>query len=391
MKTESVSQLRELQGVAGDEALWDVAALQLEEAQRQIVTIVPDGAVAPEMPGAVTMLMDVQADERTTWLRQLEALHQQRDKVETQVQFARSQETTRFQELDEARRHFQTVQDRGYEAQQNLDRALELFFAESENSSRLSEELELAQGEDDEAQSGRVVEQFATIIHGYRQAIASLESELSEAADQAQGELNELQLLTGGKMREIAEIKALYEQKKAEPEYVPPRSSRRIQARAKLLEHGIAAQPLYALIDFVPDISEEEGGRIEFMLEDAGLLDALVVAPAQIAVADALLAADGLGDCRLDIHAISNVLSGQSQGATILHFDSAQDGQWEAVTAEILSLLGSYTSTNGNVRYSMQADGSWTHGLLKGRAGTGTARCIGIATRLRVRQRELDQ
>jgi hypothetical protein len=330
--------------------------------------------------------MDVQADERMAWLRQLEELHQRRDKIEVQVQFARSQETTRFQELDEARRHFQIVQDRGYEAQQNLDRALETFFAESENASRLSEALELAQGEDDEAQSGRIVEQFAAIINGYRQAIGSLENELREAADQAQGELNELQLLTGGKMREISDIKTLYEQKKAEPEYVPPRSSRRIQARATLLEHGIAAQPLYALLDFVPDISEEEAGRIEFMLEDAGLLDALVVAPDQIEAADALLAADGLGDCRLDRNAINNLVGGQNHGASILRFDSAQHSKWEAATAEILPLLGSYTSTNG---YSMQDDGTWTHGLLTGRAGTGMARCIGKATRLRVKEREL--
>ncbi len=386
IKTESVSQLRELQGIAGDEALWDVAALQLEEAQHQVGAITPDASVSPEMPGAVTMLMDVQADERMAWLRQLEELHQRRDKIDAQVQFARSQETTRFQELDEARRHFQSVHDRGYEAQQNLDRALEPFFAESENASRLSEELELAQGEDDEAQSGRIVEQFATIINGYRQAIGSLESELREAADQAQGELNELQLLTGGKMREISDIKALYEQKKAEPEYVPPRSARRIQARATLLEHGIAALPLYALLDFVPEISEEEAGRIEFMLEDAGLLDALVVAPDQIVAADALLAADGLGDCRLDRNAINHLVGGQKPGSSILHFDNTQDSKWEAATTEILPLLGSYTSANG---YSMQNDGTWTHGLLTGRAGIGMARCIGKATRLRVREREL--
>ncbi|MBV9256808.1 MAG: TIGR02680 family protein [Ktedonobacteraceae bacterium] len=389
IKAESVSQLRELQSVAGDEALWDVAALQLEEAQRQITTITPDAPTSPEMPEAVTMLTDVQAEERMDWLRQLEELHQRRDKIEAQVQFTRSQETTRFQELDEARRHFQSAQDRSYEAQKDLDRALEPFFAESENTSLLNEELELAQGEDDEAQSGRVVEQLATLIQGYRQAISSLENELHEAADQAQSELNELQLLTGGKMREIADIKALYEQKQAEPEYVPPRSARRIQARAKLQEQGIAAQPLYALLDFVPGISEEEAGRIEFMLEDAGLLDALVIAPDQIAAADALLAAENLGDSRLDRAAISTLIGEQISGSSILHFDSAQDNKWEAVTAEILPLLGNYVSANGNVRYSMQEDGAWTHGLLTGRAGTGMAHCIGKATRLRVREREL--
>lgn len=386
IKKESITQLHELQSVASEEAFWDVAAFQLEEAQRQIATIQSDSTTAPEMPGVVSMLTDVQADERVAWLRHLEELHRRRDKIETQVQFARTQETTRFQELDEARRHFQSVLERGYEAQQKLERTLEPFFAESESAGSLSEELEHVQSEDDEAQSGRIVEQFAGIMQAYRQAIGVLENELREAADQAQGELNELQLLTGGKMQEINAIKALYEQKKAEPEYVPPRSARRNKARATLLEHGIAAQPLYALLDFAPGVSEEEAGRIEFMLEDAGLLDALVVASDQEPAADALLAMEGLGDCRLDRSAINNLAGGQNIGRSILRFDATQDGRWEAAANEILPLLGSYTSAHS---YSLQADGTWRHGLLMGRAGSGVARCIGKATRVRVKEREL--
>ena len=36
-------------------------------------------------------------------------------------------------------------------------------------------------------------------------------------------------------------------------------------------------------------------------------------------------------------------------------------------------------------------EGSWSHGLLTGHAGGGEARYIGRATRLRIRQRELDE
>jgi hypothetical protein len=39
----------------------------------------------------------------------------------------------------------------------------------------------------------------------------------------------------------------------------------------------------------------------------------------------------------------------------------------------------------------MDDDGTWTHGLLTGQVSGGTARCIGKATRLRVRQRELNE
>jgi hypothetical protein len=48
-------------------------------------------------------------------------------------------------------------------------------------------------------------------LNGYRQTIDMLESELIDAADQVQGEMDEIQLLTGSKNHEIAELNALYE------------------------------------------------------------------------------------------------------------------------------------------------------------------------------------
>src|SRR5450755_2317832 len=390
IKTESSEHLRNLQRVARDEALWEVAAFQLEEAQRQIDAIAPGTSEPPLMPAAVATLVGEQADERSEWLRQLEELHQQRERLDSRVQFARNLETTRFQELDEARRHFQAVQDRAYSAREQLEKALEPFYTESTLAAQSSDELMLDAGDDDESQSGRIVEQLAAAINGYRQEISALETELSEAADAAQGELNELQLLTGGKMREMSELKALYEQKQAEPEYVPPRSERRTRARAKLLEQGIAAQPLYSLLDFLSDTAEDEAGRIEFMLEDAGLLDALVVAPEQVAAADALLTKDGLSDCRLDIVSLNGLARGYNGNHNVLRFDAAQDQRWEAITNELLPVLGGQNGEAAAARYALHADGSWTHGLLTGRAGIGMARSIGKATRLRARQRELD-
>src|SRR6185312_7898339 len=70
------------------------------------------------------------------------------------------------------------------------------------------------------------------------------------------------------------------------------------------------------LLDFTLDIDceSDQAGRIEAMLEDAGLLDALVVAPSQAALADELLAAEGLSDCRLDIEGIDRLI--QAVGAS---------------------------------------------------------------------------
>src|SRR6185437_3656862 len=66
---------------------------------------------------------------------------------------------------------------------------------------------------------------------------------------------------------------------------------------------GIRTLPLYMLIDFAPEVDSQTplAGSIEHLLEDAGLLDALVVLPAQTAATDTLLAVEGLSDCRLDI------------------------------------------------------------------------------------------
>ncbi|MHB8600810.1 MAG: TIGR02680 family protein [Ktedonobacteraceae bacterium] len=423
-KTESAAQVRELVQVASEEALWEVAAFQLEEALQQVNTIAMDAPFRPEVPLAVTSLLGEQSTERSAWLRRLEELHQQREKLEAKVQNARMLETMRFQELDEARRRFSNAQDRGYEAQQNLTTVLKQFVAstDDDNSSFALEMLDEGmqpQGEigDDESLADTIVEQFAHALNNYRQAIDALERDLLEAADAAQGELNELQLLTGSKNHEIAEINALYEQKLAEPEYAPSQPTRRTLARAKLAEQGIAALPLYALLDFVPNIDDAEAGRIEYMLEDAGLLDALVVAPAQIAAADALLAAEGLSDCRLDSANIDAGLNATNAGGIQgLRFDTSVNADadsnttdWEAVAAKVLTTVGQHVGARliapaseqhvgaqfiaptSHTLWSANEDGKWTHGLLTGQAGIGEARCIGKATRLRVRQRELDE
>jgi len=346
------------------------------------------------------------------WLHRLEELHKRREQLETKIQNARDLETIRFQELDDISRSFQHAKDRAYEAQQNLAKTLESFSSNEAISALLpADEIMLPPtgSLDDDALLANVVEQFAFALDSYRQAIDALDHDLADLADQLQGELDELQLLTGSKMREVSEAKALYEQKLAEPEYTPQHPTRRTIARARLAEQGIAALPLYALLDFAPSINSEseEAGRIEYMLEDAGLLDALVVAPAQVAAADALLAAEGLSDCRLDVGTLRSATAATPDAnlGRWLRFDTAvndamnngNDGnsQWEAVAATVLAAIGhssgTHTTEAADGPCLLNEDGTWRHGLLTGHAGGGIARFIGTANRMRVRQRELDE
>jgi uncharacterized protein (TIGR02680 family) len=406
IKAESLDHLQELSTIASEEALWETVAFQLSDAQRQVRDFSIESSAAPEIPLAVTVLTGSTLEERTDWLHRLEALHRQRETLDAQVQNARTLETTRFQELDEARRHFQEAQDRAHSARQRLDDLLQPFLS-SEEPAAGSTELLFDEADEattgDEPQTGNVVEQFASAVQHYRQLVDTLESNLVEAVDQAQGELNELQLLAGGKMQAIADLKALYEQKQAEPEVTPARSERRVAARKTLAEHGIDALPLYALLDFAPDLDEATAGQIEYMLEDAGLLDALFVPTQQTAAADALLTSAGLSDCRLDLAMLSNQqrLSGTSQRPPALRFDEtllAQDStttnpaiDWQNTTAAVLAVIQPYV-LNGEhspARYGMNEQGNWVHGLLAGHAATGPARYIGKATRIRARQQEL--
>jgi uncharacterized protein (TIGR02680 family) len=415
LKAECVSHLHDLSSIASEEALWETVALQLQEASRQLSNISTEITTRPETLSGVTALVEAESEERIAWLRHLEALHQEREKLDSKVQYARILETTRFQELDESRRRFESAQDRAYELQRNLNTTLEQFFTAGTFSSSL-ESLDAViqtQGDtiDEESLTGRAVEQFAAAIKRYQHLIDELERELVEAADQAQGELNELQLLAGSKRYELSEAQALYEQKLSEPEFTPMHPDRRTLARARLAEQGILALPLYTLLDFAPGIDNEsdEAGRIEYMLEDAGLLDALVVAPQQVAAADALLAMEGLSDCRLDIDALIALQNDHSYNSghdqirfNGLCFDTAireslveDDTDWEATTTAILKTLSQTVNvddaSSARAKYVANQDGSWTHGLLTGRAGGGEARYIGRTTRLRVRQRELDE
>ena len=426
MKAGSVAQLRELSTLAMQESLWEVAAFQLDEALRQVNSISSEASTAPEVPLVITSLPGEMSEERIAWLRHLEELHRQREKLDATVQHARSLEATRFQELDLARNRFQSVEDRFNEAVLMLNNTLEQFT--SEESLQLLQETMLQQGDmgnvvDDDALPGRVVEECSFILDHYRKEIDKFGDELVQEAQQGQAKLNELQVVQGGMIREIAEVRSLYEQKLAEPEFTPLRSDRHTTARTKLSEQGITALPLYMLLDFTPDINREseEAGRIEYMLEDAGLLDALVVAPSQVAAADALLASEGLSDCRLDIEGIKTLSESRRLPATQpeeqhthghnssnfygLRFDASLDTNpvtpskgndldWEPIVTTILTAFGE-NGLPGNAaatqtRLHFNNDGSWTHGLLTGRAGGGSARCIGKTTRLLVRQRELD-
>src|SRR5258708_29732159 len=101
--------------------------------------------------------------------------------MESRVQYARTLETTRFQELDEARSRFQDVQDRAYELQESITTALAQFFTAGEISNSFDGINVAVPSQrdtlDNESLTAKPVEQFASAVKRYRQLIDDLERE----------------------------------------------------------------------------------------------------------------------------------------------------------------------------------------------------------------------
>ena len=426
------AQLRELQRVASEEALWETATVQLEMADSQISTISLDDARL-NIPLSVAILTGVQSRERINWLQQLAVLHRNKESTANEVQGTRKVEDMCSVELDESRRRFQHAQDSADELQQRLDEQIDQLVARSEAlgiapfSRTDTTAIETLEGR---SPADQVVTEFAATVEAYRQTFEALDQELERSETESRDELGQLERRRERQQERLSEIQAEYEQKLSEPETTPASPARWTTARARLAEQGIEARPLYALIDFDPSVDGEEAGRIECMLEDAGLLNALVVAPAQIEAADALLAAEGLSDCRLKVEVLlgragerrkEQVADQGTNMRQLLRFDTATDQdtdnghtKWKVLTTTLLTALrfpindhfvlpfpaddhndilfgGQVFRPYGfNTSAVMNADGTWQHGLLTGRAEGGNARFIGKATRLRARQREID-
>ncbi len=81
-----------------------------------------------------------------------------------------------------------------------------------------------------------------------------------------------------------------------EKDPAPPRRSGQEEARRLLTQHGIPAIPLYASCEFVSTLSQEAAAQLEQTLEEAGVLDALVVPADAAEQVAAILESAGLGD-----------------------------------------------------------------------------------------------
>ncbi len=171
----------------------------------------------------------------------------------------------------------------------------------------------------------------------------------------------------------------------AAKELAPYRREAAEASRKALVEAGIRAVPFYRAVEFAPGLSGEEAGLLERQLEDAGLLDALVVAEEDFprllekcpAFADRVIRPEKMqeghfsrlvpsGDLPEDLErSVEGILARFSENET-----AGADGAGGGVT--------------------LSPDGTFTHGILCGRSEEKEeAEYVGHLAREKMREKQL--
>ena len=390
--------------LAVHEACWQIAADQLTEALDQLRRFSLD-ASTPEIQMRLSSLLDVSLQERLGWLRTLRQYHHEIEQASTQLQAVQQQETRAYDELDDVTRQFDSEREKSHMAQQDLADRLDILLDESIWNTEFTNLHErAAQSWNEALPPQETVAQIGTLLQEYELTIGQIIETIKTSHHHGQQHLASERQRQGEKKQEAKQARRVYEQKLQEPEYVPDRSEHRSKARACLESKGITALPLYMLIDFTPEIDSQStlAGGIEYLLEDAGLLDALVVPDTDVAAADTILKEEGLSDCRLDIQYLANNHGQQDKEITelssptrLLQIDPAihdilheHSTTWEETVSTLLNTIERTVYPSMLHHELSEQSTQWQHGLLTGRVGEGSARCIGKATRIREQQAE---
>jgi Mg2+ and Co2+ transporter CorA len=393
-RTRSQQLLATLHATANEQARWSLAAEQLAEQLSEVRALTSE-ASSLGLSAQVSCLQDVPVQERLKWLQALKQLHQELARVSTQLQMAYQQEAAAYDVLDEATRNFGQAREQLRSAQQERAAQLDALLNASAWQDSFRQIYDRASFTWDEAglPPDELVTGLRAIQQEYAGSIGRTLDALALELGSLQTRIEEMKGERALKGEALAQARAAYEQKRQEAEYLPPRSEHRRRARERLEAAGIRALPLYMLLDFAPPLASQSptAGGLEYLLEDAGLLDALIVLPEQQVAAQALLGAEGLSDCFLERGRLSHLAAHQPQPQqALLRVDPALRETagvtdiWEEIAQEIVETL------EHSVYPDLARQKTWSHGLLRGSAGEGTACCIGKATRVREKQRELE-
>ncbi len=379
-QTESRQQLAALITLAAREAEWPLAAGQLEGVERQMTAFTLQSPTPLELPLALAALGGQQTEERLVKLGELEELHQERENKTFEVRNASEKSAEKRSAYDELRQRRDAAQERVGEFRDELARSWRQFQREPQSQVGALPDYRLA---------GLASNALQTPLDEYRLLVQPVIQELEKAARQLDETHNTLLQEKGARQNRLAELKSNFERKKAEGDRLPLRTARRQTARELLAQARIQAWPFYALVDFRPLLSGEQAGQIETMLEEAGILDGLVVQRQDLPLAQKILADHNLSDAflRPGDREDKNLPSGSNLSDWLVYAPppdmALNQDDWKSLVKKILKAL---PLEQPDRREPL----NWRHGLLTGQlTSSQTPGFIGLANRERLRQEEL--
>ena len=374
-QTESLRSVRAMNGRAVREAEWSVAGSQLEELERQISATSLESSASPARPLLLDALAESQSVERLAVLTRLEELHREREAKAVQARISTDKAAEKRADYDEARQRRDQAQEAVGQAREELVGGWRQLHRQPDSWLSNLADYRLAEISSNALRAS---------LEEYRDLVRPVLQESERAGTRLDEEHSRLMQEKGAQQIRLAELEREYERKRAEGDRLPLRSRHRQAARDLLAQHRVAALPFYALLDFRPDLNEGQMSQIEQALEEAGLLDALVIGPQQGVAAQELLLSQGLSEAFLSP---TGMAVGSTSLADWLHFDpaslEADQGEWQSLVETLLRSLALPAPQDGEAL-------TWRHGLLGGQSGpTEAAGLIGVANRQRLRQQEL--
>lgn len=204
------------------------------------------------------------------------------------------------------------------------------------------------------------------------------QAELERQVRALQGERAECKLRSEALYQELSEW-----MNRTEAE--PPRRPSQAEARQLLAAQSVPAVPLYAACDFRPDLDPTQAAQLEAALEEAGLLDALLVPVPHAAEVERILAGQGLGDRWLQPAPLTGT-------PTLADYMVPVPGQLDAASVESALRTVAVGAPGDGKPAVIAADGRWQVGPLAGLSTSprdAAVQFIGAENRRRRREAEI--
>lgn len=282
---------------------------------------------------------------------------------------------------DEARSKASTAEQRAAEVEERAENATAALRAASDESSRheqeLTERLHSWQRGDD------AVEIVLPELTGDN--LAGLEALVSSAVAPVRARHEEAQGVATAKIREGEKRRLALREQRAAVEAVadpsPPEPNWLRDSRV-----GLAGAPLWRLVDFTDNVSEQQRACVEAALEGAGLLDAWVQPDGRV-----------IDDARRDVMLqvaprTAGPAAAASTGSTVAEVLRPDLPAGCAVSGAVIeSLLGCIGLDTEHAEVGVTRDGRWRSGPAEGRTEKERAQYIGATARAAERERRLQR